>query len=169
MSPTNMGLSLLANLSAHDFGYLPMGGLIERTRETLRTMDALQRYRGHFYNWYDTLSLEILPPQYVSTVDSGNLAASLLTLRAGLLALPDQGIVGPRLIAGLGDTLQVLMNSIAGNVSPPLARLHQDVEAARHSPPTGISETRQWLDRLAASAEKLARSEERRVGKECRL
>ena len=49
-----------------------------------------RRYRGHFYNWYDTVSLQPLPPRYVSSVDSGNLSGHLLTLRAGLYALPDQ-------------------------------------------------------------------------------
>jgi hypothetical protein len=53
-SPTNMGLSLLANLSAYDFGYIPVGQLIERTANALHTMAALERHQGHFYNWYDT-------------------------------------------------------------------------------------------------------------------
>ena len=86
-SPTNMGLALLANLSAHDFGYISTGQLIERTTNALATMEALERYRGHFYNWYDTQSLKPLQPKYVSSVDSGNLAGHLLTLRQGLLTL----------------------------------------------------------------------------------
>jgi len=73
-SPTNIGLALLSNLSAHDFGYISAGQLIERTHNTLTTLAKLERHRGHFYNWYDTQSLEPLPPAYVSTVDSGNLA-----------------------------------------------------------------------------------------------
>ena len=109
-SPTNMGLALLANLSAYDFGYIPAGQLIERTENALRTMEALDRHRGHFYNWYDTQSLKPLQPKYVSTVDSGNLAANLLTLRQGLLALPDHKIVHARLFGGLSDTLQILMD-----------------------------------------------------------
>jgi hypothetical protein len=83
-SPTNMGLALLANLSAYDFGYIPAGQLIERTARALRTMQSLERHRGHFYNWYDTLSLKPLHPAYVSTVDSGN-PGHLLTLRPGWL------------------------------------------------------------------------------------
>ncbi len=79
-----MGLALLANLSACDFGYISAGQLIERTHDALHTMESLERYRGHFYNWYDTQSLKPLPPLYISTVDSGNLAGHLLTLRAGL-------------------------------------------------------------------------------------
>ena len=94
-SPTNMGLALLANLSAYDFGYLSGGQLIERTGNAFRSMEALERYRGHFYNWYDTQSLTPLLPIYISSVDSGNLAGQVLTLRAGLLALPDQPFLSP--------------------------------------------------------------------------
>jgi cyclic beta-1,2-glucan synthetase len=65
---------LLANLSARDFGYLSTGELLDRTEQTLTTMARLERYRGHFYNWYDTRTLKPLPPLYVSSVDSGNLA-----------------------------------------------------------------------------------------------
>ena len=82
-----MGLALLANLSAYDFGYLSAGQLIERTRNAFATMQKLERHRGHFYNWYDTQTLLPLLPVYVSTVDSGNLAGHLLTLRPGLRAL----------------------------------------------------------------------------------
>ena len=87
-SPTNMGLALLANLSAWDFGYISTGQLIDRTANAFRTMEAMERYKGHFYNWYDTESLKPLLPMYISTVDSGNLAAHLLTLRAGLICTP---------------------------------------------------------------------------------
>jgi len=86
-SPTNIGLALLANLAAYDFGFIPLDGLIERTSKTLETVATLERYQGHFYNWYDTRTLQPLPPRYISTVDSGNLAGHLLTLRAGLLAI----------------------------------------------------------------------------------
>ena len=57
-SPTNIGLALLANLAAHDFGYLSGGQLLERTDNTLAAMERLERYRGHFYNWYDTRTLQ---------------------------------------------------------------------------------------------------------------
>jgi cyclic beta-1,2-glucan synthetase len=108
-SPTNIGLALLANLSAHDFGYSTTSQLIERTSNTLSTMEKLERYLGHFYNWYDTLTLRILNPRYISTVDSGNLAGHLLTLRQGLLALPNEKIIGNKLFEGLSDTLRILI------------------------------------------------------------
>lgn len=111
-SPTNVGLSLLANLSAYDLGYLQAGALIERTRLALATLETLPRHRGHFYNWYDTHTLQPLPPRYVSTVDSGNLAAHLLTLRQGLLALADDPVVSPTVFQGLADTCGVLHETL---------------------------------------------------------
>ena len=86
-SPTNIGMALLANLSAHDFGFITTEQLLDRTDKTITTMEKLERYRGHFYNWYDTRTLKPLPAFYVSSVDSGNLLAALATLRAGLLEL----------------------------------------------------------------------------------
>ena len=79
-SPTNMGLYLLAIVSAHDFGWMGTVETVERLEATLASMLRLQRFRGHFFNWYDTRDLRPLDPRYVSTVDSGNLAAHLLVL-----------------------------------------------------------------------------------------
>jgi cellobiose phosphorylase len=107
-SPTNIGLMLLSNLGAYDLGYLCLGQLIDKTRKSLKSMEALTRFRGHFLNWYDTKTLQPLAPQYVSTVDSGNLAGYLLTLRTGLLDLRDRPIFQPREYEGLIDTLGVL-------------------------------------------------------------
>jgi cellobiose phosphorylase len=155
-SPTNMGLALLANLSAHDFGYISTGQLIKRTANAFHTMKTLERYRGHFYNWYDTQSLKPLSPHYISTVDSGNLAGHLLTLRQGLLALPDQKIIGARLFDGLSDTLMILVGIFAdtpGVVAPAgFAHLRQGLESALNSPPTKLMTARQCLDHLALSA-----------------
>ena len=107
-SPTNIGLALLANLSARDFGYLTTDGLIGRTRNTFSTMHALERDRGHFYNWYDTQTLQPLLPIYISSVDSGNLAGHLLTLASGLRELADEPIFSPQVFAGLQDTLGIV-------------------------------------------------------------
>ncbi|MEG1055842.1 MAG: cyclic beta 1-2 glucan synthetase, partial [Janthinobacterium sp.] len=57
-SPTNIGLALLANVTAYDFGYITMGQLIERSGATLHSMGELERFQGHFYNWYDTQTLK---------------------------------------------------------------------------------------------------------------
>jgi cyclic beta-1,2-glucan synthetase len=101
-------LALLANLSAYDFGYIPLTSLLTRTENAFLTMSRLERHQGHFYNWYDTQTLQPLPPRYISAVDSGNLAGHLLTLRMGLLALADQPIVSERLFVGFSDTFNVL-------------------------------------------------------------
>lgn len=107
-SPTNMGMSLLANLAAYDFGYLGMGELVERTAGAMDTMKKLEKYNGHFFNWYDTLSMRPSVPRYISTVDSGNLASNLLTLRQGLMTMPDQKIIGPQIWKGIKVTWDVI-------------------------------------------------------------
>ena len=157
-SPTNMGLSLLANLSAYDFGYLAAGQLIERTANALRTMKGLERHRGHFYNWYDTLSLKPLPPLYVSTVDSGNLAADLITLGPGLLELPDHKIIGARLFGGLNDTLRIVVDAAEGNAPVRLAQLQKDLASACDHRPTTLSAARLCLDRLMKLAGEVVES-----------
>jgi hypothetical protein len=100
-SPTNIGVSLISTLAAYDFGYISAGRLIDRTRNTLSTMTRLERFHGHFLNWYDTRTLEPLLPKYVSSVDSGNLAGHLLILRAGLLEIPANPLVVPELPTSL--------------------------------------------------------------------
>jgi cyclic beta-1,2-glucan synthetase len=110
-SPTNIGLSLLANLAAYDFGYITGSQLLQRTDNTFSTMEKLDRYFGHFYNWYDTVSLKVLHPRYISSVDSGNLAGHLLVLRQGLLELKHQPIISPKLMSALHDTIRVAIGS----------------------------------------------------------
>ena len=83
-SPTNIGLALLSTLAAHDLGYITTAELAERIDRTLSTMEGLERHEGHLLNWYDTKTLAPLRPRYVSTVDSGNLAAALIALAHGL-------------------------------------------------------------------------------------
>jgi cyclic beta-1,2-glucan synthetase len=165
-SPTNMGLALLANLAAYDFGYLPAGELIARTGAALRTMGTLERHRGHFFNWYDTRSLAPLAPYYISSVDSGNLAGHLLTLQPGLLALLDAPILHPRWLEGLGDTLQALTEALATapeprrrrTLAPALHELKQTLEAARLAPPTSLGAARDCLAALTARAEAAERA-----------
>ncbi|PTN36335.1 glucoamylase family protein [Desulfonatronum sp. SC1] len=134
-SPTNIGFAMLSNLSARDFGYITLGRFMDRTENTLGTMDGLSRHRGHFYNWYDTQTHTPLLPMFVSSVDSGNLAASLITLREGLLALPDQKLTGERLLDGIADTAMVLMDVASESMPAELTGFMQDLEFVRSSPP----------------------------------
>ena len=104
-SPTNIGLYLLAVASARQFGWIGTRDAVDRLAATFATLDKLERFRGHFYNWYDTLDLRALDPKYISTVDSGNLAGHLLTLEGACrtwLAAPVSNQVQ---VNGVLDTL----------------------------------------------------------------
>ncbi|HWO01644.1 MAG TPA: carbohydrate-binding protein, partial [Blastocatellia bacterium] len=114
-SPTDIGLLLLSTAAAHDFGYLSTLELAERFELTIATMEKLDRYNGHFLNWYDTTTLNPLTPQYVSTVDSGNLAGHLLALKQVCVQIPEQPLVDARVIEGLIDTIS-LMRFEAGKI-----------------------------------------------------
>ena len=108
-SPTNMGLLLLATASARELGYLSTLELVERQELTFATLAKLSRLHGHFFNWYDTRTLQPLMPQYVSTVDSGNLAGHLIAVKQGAVEIPDDKLFDQHVIAGLNDTLEELM------------------------------------------------------------
>jgi cyclic beta-1,2-glucan glucanotransferase len=107
-SPTNIAMSLLSALAAHDLGYVSTDALVRRLNATLGTLEGLERYRGHFLNWYDTASLAPLHPRYVSTVDSGNLAGALIALAQGLLQIEHTPQTFAQRLAGLIDTADVL-------------------------------------------------------------
>jgi cellobiose phosphorylase len=111
-SPTNIGFSLLANLTARDSGFITLDQALTRIAATVTTMEQLERHRGHFYNWYDTQSLVPLAPRYISTVDSGNLVAQLMTLRMALLALPDEAPFSPMWCAGVMDLLGLIRETL---------------------------------------------------------
>ncbi len=145
-SPTNMGLALLANLAARDFGYLAVGELIQRTRDALATMQRLERHRGHFYNWYETRTLQPLQPLYVSSVDSGNLAGHLLTLGAGLREEAATAIFTPEVFAGLRDTVEHVRDF--GRESATLTQLDAELAVA----PSGLRAAFALLERATAMA-----------------
>ena len=108
-SPTNIGLMLLSTLSAHDLGYIGPLELSLRLRDSFDSMDSLERVRGHFLNWYDTRTFAPLPPRYISTVDSGNLAACLVALRQGCYEIAQTRVINWE---GLLDTLGLLSLSL---------------------------------------------------------
>ena len=116
-SPTNIGMALLADLAAYDFGYCSGTRLMDRTQQTFGTLAKLEMHQGHFFNWYDTKTLAPLLPRYVSTVDSGNLAGHLRILATGFEQMIDSSIVPSRVFDGLHDTLGVLLQEMA-TISP---------------------------------------------------
>jgi len=152
-SPTNIGMALLANLAAYDFGYISAGELLRLAGNTLAAMEKLERYRGHFYNWYDTRTLQPLRPQYVSSVDSGNLAGCLLTLQAGLVELKDRPVLSASAFQGLQDTLRVLAELLPAAPAPELARqigFLQDTLDSRtlNGPPQTLAAVESLLDEV---------------------
>ncbi len=154
-SPTNMGLALLANLTAFDFGYLTMRSMLGRTERTLDSMSSLERHHDHFYNWYDTITKKPLMPRYVSTVDSGNLSAHFMTLRAGLLAMREGPHTNPRLWEGLHDTATVLEGLFEHKKPVALAGFAKELDDTVLSSPVTIASVRSALTRLFSHAEKI--------------
>jgi len=143
-SPTNKGLLLLSTLSAHDLGYIALPGLVTSIGRTLDTLDRMERFRGHFLNWYETTTLRPLPPEYVSTVDSGNLLGCLLAVKNGLLTKADEPVPSPAATSGLLDTLNLAAESLPTGTADPL-RTHLATV------PSDLMGWADWLER----AEKL--------------
>lgn len=102
-SPTNIGLALLSALAALDLGLCTKQRAVYLVTNMLNTIVKLPKWNGHLYNWYDTTSLKILQPAYVSTVDSGNLAGCLIALREGLLEIgePELAATAESLLSGM--------------------------------------------------------------------
>ena len=130
-SPTNIGMGLLSTLAARDLGFLTTRELIVRVGHTLDTCEGLERHEGHLLNWYDTATLAPLAPRYVSTVDSGNLATSLITLASGLDALAANPDGDPHLREGLVDTATIVrgMTSDSAAAAPEHVAIHARLEA----------------------------------------
>jgi cyclic beta-1,2-glucan glucanotransferase len=163
-SPTNLGLYLLGTTVAHDFGWIGALETAERLETTLQTMTGLHRVRGHFVNWYDTRTLRPLDPLYISTVDSGNLAGHLIALAQACRDLMHRPRFGPEVSEGIGDALQLLLDSVtkAGRTRRALmveeARLRETVEAMSallQVPPMSLPEWARRLKELEIAADSL--------------
>ena len=135
-SPTNIGLMLLSTGVAWDLGYIGRAELAARAENVFDSLDQLDRHRGHFLNWYDTLSLKPLEPRYLSAVDSGNLAVSLVAFAGALedAAAAPSGLE-PQRWAGLEDAVALLHApavELAPSSLPPLLKaLSERIERLR--------------------------------------
>jgi cyclic beta-1,2-glucan synthetase len=134
-SPTNIGLQLLSYVNGYDLGYVTVSGLEDRVSATLNAVAGLERFRGHYYNWYSIDTLEPLRPMYVSTVDSGNFAGHLLVLRIALLEASEAPLLGEQLLAGARDATMLAL---------------EDLVSCQDSltPQTMVREMREMLDSL---------------------
>jgi cyclic beta-1,2-glucan synthetase len=110
-SPTNIGLSLLATVAARDFGWIGTLDTIDRLEATFESMAALERFRGHFFNWYDTRDGRPLDPRYVSSVDSGNLAGHLIAVAAACREMVNAPALGGAILDGIGDAVLLVRES----------------------------------------------------------
>jgi cyclic beta-1,2-glucan synthetase len=153
-SPTNMGLYLLSTVAARDFGWIGTLDAVDRLEATLRTMQRLERFRGHFFNWYDTTDLRPLDPRYVSSVDSGNLAGHLITLGHACREIMERPLPAETALAGVEDAALLVRESARasadGRRSRSVIRQRLDgaldavLEAAR-----GVPEAVEWPARIA--------------------
>lgn len=105
-SPTNIGLGLLAELTGRDMGYTGLLETVDSISKTVTTIEKMEKWNGHLYNWYDTRMLEPLHPLYVSTVDSGNFVCYLITLAEGLKDYFSSPLVGSVFASGIRDTVR---------------------------------------------------------------
>lgn len=111
-SPTNIGLQFLAILSARDFGYETLSSTLLRVENLLNAIIQLPKWKGHLYNWYQIKTLEVLNPEYISTVDSGNFLGHLIALKNGLLEQMESPIFPKCLITELRRTAKLCNTDI---------------------------------------------------------
>ncbi len=163
-SPTTIGLHLLSTVAARDLGWQGTLDTVEQLEATLATMRRLERFRGHFYNWYDTTDLRPLEPRYVSTVDSGNLASHLLVLGNACRGAIDRPLLDREAFAGIEDAV-LLAHEAASALSDnrrtqtgTFSLLDQAREALAGSlrdPPVTPADWEARLRRLAVQADAL--------------
>jgi cyclic beta-1,2-glucan synthetase len=128
VSPTNLGLLFNARQAACEFGFLTAPEYVDLMQRSYATIARLPLFKGHLYNWYTTDTLEPLKPITVSSVDSGNLVASLYTLKTGTLSLLERPLLDPRLSGGLQTHLRLLQS--LKDLPASLANLHTPEETA---------------------------------------
>ena len=97
-SPTNIGFYLIAILSSRDLGFITTGEMVDLIDLTIGTIEGMEKWEGHLYNWYNTETLEPLRPIFVSTVDSGNLVSYLIVLKEGLKEYSEKSLEDRELI-----------------------------------------------------------------------
>jgi cyclic beta-1,2-glucan synthetase len=149
-SPTNIGMMITSVLTAWKLGHIGANDVAIRLRNVLDTLDRLERYRGHILNWYDTRSLQPLEPRYVSAVDSGNLAVSLVVAASACREAARAPILAGGRWAGLVDLLDLLAMALGTDGIDPDGACRKLVARMREaaSGPSGL--VQDWQERLAA-------------------
>src|SRR5260370_42387885 len=159
VSPTNLGLLLNSRLAAYDLGFISLPQVIQLTKATLSTAVKLERFRGHFYNWYDARALKAEAPFFISSVDSGNLACSLLTTSQACVQMASQPLFSPPLCVGIQDRLR-LLRQVAG--TDRITSLLEAIVALEDSILVLEDDPERWISNLLV-LEKIARDLERSI------
>ena len=150
-SPTNIGLYLLATASAYEFGWISVLEAAGRLEQTMRSAGDLARFKGHLYNWYDTRTMAVLEPRYVSAVDSGNLAGHLIAVASACREWAQ--IEGPNCAArdGIADTIAILKASLptasnSARVAGAFSALQRTLDVSGLRPPDSTGEAVEWAN-----------------------
>ncbi|KAA9007140.1 cellobiose phosphorylase [Histidinibacterium aquaticum] len=153
-SPTNIGMQLLSSLAAFDLGFISLRDLAQRTEYALDALDRIERHKGHPVNWFDTRTLVSLEPRYLSTVDSGNLAVALLTLREGLLEAAEGPALSGCLWDGLIDPLGLLSDAAGGLPQEERKPILEVIEKIRTCAEAVREDPVRWRDALTGLLER---------------
>lgn len=146
-SPTNIGFLLLSVLSAHDLGYIGPDNMAERLDRSISTIERLEKWKGHLYNWYDTITLEKMRPLYISAVDSGNFIGYLMALKEGLKEFRSSKLIRPVFAAGLADTMELMLENDMSATDRKLQKLLSEIAAAEKT-----ADIRSWESALKGIA-----------------
>lgn len=116
-SATDIGMYLTSLAASYDLGFITGEDLLDRFTKTFATLSKLDLLHGHFFNWYNISTLKAMPPSYVSTVDSGNLACALLVSAKALNDLKDLPVTNDKdKFARQCQKLSALAESFAMNM-----------------------------------------------------
>ena len=147
-SPTNVGMMMMSVLTAWKLGHIGTNELAVRLRNVLETLDRLERYRGHMLNWYDTRTLQALEPRYVSAVDSGNLAASLVVVQSACRSAAGAPFLSIDRWTGLADALDLLAAALAAEGIDPDGACRGAVSTMRSAALAASDDVLTWSGRL---------------------
>jgi cyclic beta-1,2-glucan synthetase len=154
-SPTNIGLYLLSAVAANDFGWVGIIDTVDRLDASFATLRRLERMSGHFFNWYDTTTVRPLEPRYLSSVDSGNLAGTLITLAGACDEMLGRPPLHSRFSSGIADTVALLRRAEAASATEELPesrhRFRAALQAVVSPVGSGGSHVEQWVRRLTAT------------------
>ena len=145
ISPTNLGFLLTSRLGANDLGFTTLPEFIAAIGRTFDTFREMPKQNGHLYNWYDTLTLEAVPPRFISTVDSGNLVCSLWTLKQGCLDVKARKVFDPSLWRGILDHVELIGEHLVRSKEQELI---EKLEALKHRMSPLATSATKWLEAL---------------------